>query len=807
MTTSNPSGPQTLTKLRSQSSYTASQITEAVLFSSALKHYINLDYSHGPSLHQLRNSAWIEAGLATVLNTHSALEVCASWSQTARQILTTCFSACFSAESTALFAIGKFGSQELNLSSDVDLLIISREENTEHLKSLRKFQKILSEKTSLGFLFRVDFDLRPGGRSGSLIPTVDQFIDYYGNYGETWERLAFVRLTPIAGNIEIISEIESFAKKFSYRRHLDYTLLDDLKNLRSKIRQHYSPRSNESVWDLKLGVGAIRDVELFVHALQVIHGGKNLQLQVHSTGAAIQSLKVCKILPAKDCDFLETHYWQLRALENFVQAKNDEQTHLLEKTDSLPTWAQDLIRSLEDNFETCNRIVASLLGSSAAATSVQLPEDISSSQIWKEILEIEVLSRNKVRDEQSRIQFLNDFHETLQKQKGNIDKALLHLKEFIKSTRAKASFFALLNRNRELLDELAWLFGHSPYLSQILSSRPELMDSYVYRSQDLQKNDLSALLEQLVEKRLLGELINGSRYLEDRDVEILQANLTDIADEICLSLLEELKKEFPTDLQILALGKWGGKELGFRSDLDFILVTAEEPTEVDAKLARRFINRLTELRKGGNIYAIDMRLKPSGKAGPVVISYSQLCDYLKTESELWERQAYLKARWVAADNRNISNLLFNKTLSRANLQNLEKIREDLVRFAPNGWDLKYSEGGLLDIELFAQTYLLTNSIRPQGTSTLEFLSHAESISSLRNNYIQLRQFEQMFQLVATEGGAKLLINHESFQHLAMAFQMSGDELEKKLNVLFSENLQLLKRLDPRRNSKILVPEV
>src|SRR5690606_10953061 len=112
----------------------------------------------------------------------------------------------------------------------------------------------------------------------------------------------------------------------------------------------------------------------------------------------------------------------------------------------------------------------------------------------------------------------SDFYEVLIKQKGDTVKALQHLKAFIKSTRAKASFFTLLIRNRNLLEELAWLFGHSPYLSQILSSRPELIDSYVYRAQELQKEDLSLFLEQLVEKRLLGELISGSHYLEDRNV-------------------------------------------------------------------------------------------------------------------------------------------------------------------------------------------------------------------------------------------------------------------------------------------------
>ncbi|MBC7371315.1 MAG: glutamine-synthetase adenylyltransferase [Bdellovibrionaceae bacterium] len=792
-----------MTKLRTLASYSASEISEAKAFSPVLAHYLPFADPTNKSLQQKRTIAWIEAALATILNKNTAFEICTSWSHTANEILTSAFHEYFPEDPVMLFALGKLGSLELNLSSDVDILLVSKEESAPLLKSLRQFQKALSDRTAKGFIFRVDFDLRPGGRNGPLIPTIEQFLDYYGNYGETWERLAFVRLAAITGDQDIQSQASEFAKKFTFRKHLDYTLLDDLKNLRSKIRQHYSPRSSDSVWDLKLGIGGIRDVELFVHALQVIHGGKNANLQVRGTGQALKLLKDSKILPAADCDFLEAHYWRLRSLENLVQSKNDEQTHLYEKAMAVPEWASTIVSNLEEDLENCDRIVGSLLGVSSSPIAETSIKSSTTGEIWDEILKMDVLSRNKDRDEHARLQFLNEFFETLLKQKGDIDKALQHLKEFIKSTRAKASFFTLLVRNKNLMDELAWLFGHSPYLSQILSSRPELIDSYVYRSQDLQQGDLGLLLEQLVEKRLLGELINGSHYLEDRNVENLQVNLSDTADEICRSLLDELKKEFPSTMQILALGKWGGRELGFRSDLDFILVSEAEPNEVDSKLARRLINRLTELRKGGNIYAIDMRLKPSGKAGPMVISTEQLQDFFKSGAQAWERQVYLKSRWVTGTSQFDTHLILGAGLTTQDLLDLEKIRAELVRFVPEGWDLKYSEGGLLDIELFSQTYLLVNSVYVRSPNTLDFLAAIAGAQDLRLNYLRLRQYEQMLQLVSTEGGAKVLVNHESFQQLATAFQQTSAELKNTLDLLFSENLQLLKDLDPRRGTKIL----
>ena len=803
LTTINQSGPITLISLKPASSYTASEISGVEKFSPALTHYSGFQFSPNQHRHQARTAAWMAAALATITNSVDAKAVCESWSQTANALLKDVFLECFGNAPVALFALGKLGSQELNLSSDVDLLLIAEKDDPTHLKSLRQFQKVLSERTPRGFLFRVDFDLRPGGRQGPLIPTLDQFVDYYGNYGETWERLAFVRLSGIAGDADVIAQVAGFAKKFTYRKHLDYTLLEDLKNLRAKIRQHYSPQNNDVVWDLKLGVGGIRDVELFVHAMQVIHGGKNPKLQVTSTDQALTLLEEAKILPLADAVFLKDHYWQLRQLENFVQAQNDEQTHLLERKKPLPDWVRTLLLCLDQNLQRCDQVVSSLLGKASDKITFVSLQSASSQEVWQEILQIEVLSRNKERDEQARLQFLNEFHETLEKQKGDTEKALQHLKSFIKSTRAKASFFTLLVRNKSLMDELAWLFGHSPYLSQILSSRPELIDSYVYRSQELQKDDLAFLLEQLVEKRLLGELINGSHYLEDKNIEELQTNISATADEIATTLLTELKKEFPSEIEILCLGKWGGQELGFRSDLDFIFVTPDDPNENDGKIARRFINRLTETRKGGSIYAIDTRLKPSGKAGPFVISENQLLDYLNNEAQAWERQAYLKARWLNPSKPRLQSSLKDKPLTRTEIEELEKIRLGLVKFAPNSVDLKYTEGGMLDIELFSQAEILSKSLHIEGTSTRDFFSVIAGSELLQRNYVRLRQMEQMLQLVSTEGGAKLQLNHESFQQLAKALQQTPEILENELSLLISENLQALNQLDPRRRSKIL----
>lgn len=751
-----------------------------------------------------RNEIWSRAAQAAKENSQYPSVICRSWSDAADQLLQQAFNHCFHNQNIALFALGKLGSKELNLSSDVDLILISDEATSEALSGLRKFQKILQERTAQGFVFRLDFDLRPGGKQGPLIPTVDQFKDYYGNYGETWERLAFVRLRAIAGETKLIDEIQTFAKKFSFRKHLDFTLFEDLKTLRTKIQSHYWSRSQDNQIDLKLGVGGIRDVELFAHALQVVHGGKDPSLQVYGTTEALQLLAQKNLLPAAEANFLETHYWNLRRLENYVQALRDEQTHLLVLDETHPEFVMTAVQTLRAEMSKCDSIVRSLLGE--AVPQVSLEEELSAygletqeqQALWKEIIEQEVLSRNKTRDESSRKAFLLEFLETLKRQGGDIQRALLLLKDFIGSTRAKASFFSLLLREKSLLQEIAWLFGHSPYLSRILCSRPELLDSFVYRAQNSASEDLGQLLESLTEKRLLSEIINGSQFLEDKNLTPLLENLTSTADSIVLTLLNELKKEYPSDIRILALGKWGGRELGFRSDLDFIFVLPNEPSDPDFKLARRFISRLTEPHRGGSIYPIDMRLRPSGKAGPLVMPLSDLQTYLQDEAVPWERQAYLKARWIGEPLSSLSSLYLQKGLSSEDLQELNRIRQGLLK-NPNTVDLKYSEGGLVDLELAAQSVILEKKIAISETSTLSFIGKmGPSSPALAANYDRLRQIEQMLQLVASESLSELNLNDESFPRLATSLHLAPDQLMQEVSDILAANCVLLKNLDPRR---------
>jgi glutamate-ammonia-ligase adenylyltransferase len=755
-----------------------------------------------------RHRIWVRATLATCLDKASAADVCTFWSREAEDIVKEAWRLCgLSERPMALLALGKLGAEELNLSSDVDLIVVRQDGYEPEPARLREFQSILSDLTEFGFCLRVDFTLRPGGRAASAVPSVSEFENHYGYHGEMWERLAYVRMRVLAGPAALVEEIERFSRKFSFRRHLDYTLFDDLKALRAKIRAEKF-ESRPGVFHLKLGEGGIRDLELFVHALQVIHGGRNHILQTHSTDLAIRKIRELALLPEADCDFLLRTYWHLRDLENRLQGYDDQQGYLVDMDNGHPSLPDGFQVELRSECPRVSEIARSLLGDEV--DSSELPRSLDEQQSWlaeggfsKESLEetwpallaATALSRKSERDERARMTFLQGFVEKLAENKLDRDLGLSLLLDFVKAVRAKASFFTLLNRETRVRDALATLFSISPYLGSLLASRPELIDGFIFRKQAPPPEDIDALLEDLAERRLLAELIAANQYLADRDLRKLTMNLTSNADEICKALLENLRKEYgPSDLGLIALGKWGGRELGLRSDLDFIFVSpTTEPTEKDIKIARRFLSRISEPHRGGSIYSIDLRLRPSGNAGAILVSQESLGEYLDTKAAAWERQAYLRARPLIELSFHPGERGARRGLNDADKAELKMIRDKLFVEGTHGdLDLKLSLGGLADVEFTAQIALLARGEFSLDPSTYGMIQYLESFDAewktvgprLRDDYDFLRRIEQLYQLTTSQSGSKLRLKSAEFRRLALVLDQSPADLESCIRSAF-----------------------
>jgi [glutamine synthetase] adenylyltransferase / [glutamine synthetase]-adenylyl-L-tyrosine phosphorylase len=786
-----------------------------------LENYLKLLERPLPESFKLRHTDFIEAATANYFKKSTAEDVCKLWSQTADTIIKSKWQE-FGLDKApmAVFAVGKLGALELNLSSDVDLMFIAKDGANVEKRQLAAFISSLSQHTEFGFLFRVDVDLRPGGRLGPLVSSVSQFEDYYGNFGETWERLALIRLRPIFGNDQVIKSIQDLVPKFCFRKHLDYTLLEDLKNLRKKIQHHY-PEKGDKSFNLKLGIGGIRDIELFVHALQVIHGGRIPELRTRSTSEALAVLKKNNLLPERDVEFLHTSYWYYRYLENWIQSAHDQQTHMW--TSALTDNSKLIEDEIQTRSATVNKLVTSLLGE--AKSESEIPADIeaqitwlsqhgiaakSSQEAWRELISNHVLSRKTERDEQQRLLFLQTFVLELEKLKGDSELALSLLLDFSKATRAKATFFTLLNREPNLIKELAWLFSISPYLSQILIARPELIDSFFLKSHAPLSADLTEALDQLGDFKLLTELVSSSRFLTEKSIDYLTNSLSNAADTICKKILELTHEEIrESTLSILTMGKWAGLELGLRSDLDFVFVADNEVSDEDHKVARRIVNRLTQKNRGGSLYALDFRLRPSGNAGLIVVTKQQLEDYIKNTAKAWERQAYLKSRNLIGDLPTRTWAVSKKT-TEAEFVELAGIKEKLfIQNKPSHAehvDLKYAPGGMVDIEFLYQWTALKNQLTLPSANTIDCIRElveklpdwARWGRKFSENYQFLRTIEQLQQLVAMVPGSSLDLASSAFKKVSLLLQSDPEELAKKIKLTLSDNAKLVKDLDPNK---------
>jgi len=295
--------------------------------------------------------------------------------------------------------------------------------------------------------------------------------------------------------------------------------------------------------------------------------------------------------------------------------------------------------------------------------------------------------------------------------------------------------------------------------------------------------------------------------MKQQDLGSLSLSLGQTADNVCLEILGFLNETFSSRVNLIALGKWGSFELGLRSDLDFIFAIESNITANDHKVAKRFISSLTSSIKGGPLYSVDLRLRPSGNAGPLLVNIKNLQQYLKIESAVWERQSYLRARPLFESDIDLPNICTQRGLGNDDVVELRNIRKKI--FASQGKskdtiDIKRCPGGLLDIELCLQTLMLKNRCRVIRGSTISFADQlVKQISELKTPLLQLskyftyfRKLEQNYQLKSSYSTSDLKTNSDAFLTLSNNEDASPDEYSMHIQSELSKASEIIKTLDP-----------
>ncbi len=682
----------------------------------------------------------------------------------------------------AILALGKLGGGELNHSSDVDLLFLYSEEGqftpqfSYHEFFNRLGNKILetfSTPHPEGSLFRVDLRLRPEGSAGPLARSLESMENYYAGFGETWERLALIKTRGIAGSRELAYEFLRQHQPFIYPKSTTPDFLDEIANIKRRIeRDVVGPDKLER--DVKLGRGGIREIEFVVQALQLIHGAHHAFLQEASMLKALRALRQLDLLPRDEVLTLDKSYRFLRRVEHRLQIEGEQQTH-----------------TVPQEPEALRCLALSLRFSSAKDFTATLQERMRAVRpIFQRIISVTAVEPTKIsleifNDQKRAVKALADlaqsptsFHiaprtrQIFRKLRpvlvgwlakaADPDATLNQFVRFVEGYGLRSLFFELLVANPRLLELVVKTLDASRFGSELLIRRPQLLDDI---TRDPTFDEPRSIAENLRRLDSLGadaSNLDPVRAYRQRQLlriilrEVLGlaspaatfAELSDVAEACLLFTARLLGSE---QLTIVALGKFGGREISYGADLDVLFVGD------DIHCAQNLIVTMAQPSGEGNIWALDARLRPEGEKGALVCSLEPFQSYFANRAQPWELQALTRARAVSGPLRNEFMEIAKRAWRRASqdadlLTTIDSMLERIRRERGSGsdfLDLKTGTGGIIEAEFLVQALQMRENIwEPNWERAVDRLHDRgyrtdSDVADLKNAYGFLRRCESV----------------------------------------------------------------
>lgn len=763
-----------------------------------------------------------------------------------------------------VMALGKLGGRELNFSSDIDLLYLYEGEgacvkggvetsvsNEEfYTKVAETVTRALNERTGDGFLFRTDVRLRPEGAIGPLVRSASELEYYYSTAGQTWERLAMVKARPVAGSLELGAEVLESLHGFRYPRHPPPSLLEEVAAMKARSDAEIVGASALDR-DVKLGTGGIREIEFVAQSLQLLNAGRYPFLQTHSTEQALGLLARYGLMEASDAARLGETYWFLRRTEHRLQIREEEQTHLLPQdpaefaaiSASLGFGsAADFRAALKAKCGHAHALYADLFADRGIDvefeawwtffTTDRAPAPIAARIArWfgadpnaaDELRMFACGGRHVLITRELVVRFqhvagaFDGFLHELARPLGT----LARLARFAERYGTRRQFLGFCAENPKLFRVFSILCDRSEAVVELLCAHPEIIEE-VLRPEILHRRrnardldeDISAAsgapgftewLWLFVRAEQVRHAVGG--ILGNLEPEEIEAAMTGLADAVLRHLTRG------SGVLIVALGKFGGGELAFGSDLDLLFV-AKDGGEADAAHAVDAVR--DALGQGGPLgpaFALDLRLRPHGLAGPAATSVAALDAYHRPGAggQMWERQSLVRARVVAGPAPLAASfcafrdrLLYGAPASDEEIGEIRAMRariEKELGGGPPGAAFKAGAGGLADIEFLVQAFQLRSGhadpgLRVTGTrGALRALAAAGMVprgpaEHLRGNYEFLRRIETALRLDSNRAVSALPADTDECEALArwLGFPNAGLFMSEHLRRLSETRL-------------------
>lgn len=729
----------------------------------------------------------------------------------------------------SVIALGKHGGTDLNYYSDVDVIYIySGEGNTEKGISNREFfikvftdtTVYLTKRNLETVAWNVDLDLRPEGKKGLLAYSIPFLENYYWSVGRTWERHMLIKARHAAGDENITKEFLSIITPFVYRKSLSKDIIDEIFNMKKMIEEHSKPKNPDEI-DIKKCEGGIREIEFIVQVFQLLHGGYDVELRERETVKALRKITEKGLISKQNGEILENAYIFLRNLEHVIQLKNCVQTQIMslkkvsEYADKLGFKSdKEFLETFEYYRKEVKRIFNSLGGESIELSPLQ--HFVISKQ---EEEALNFLTQIGFKDSQWALNlidsiFKNENYALLpEKDKKILIDFLPTLEKYLKTCPDKESFLvnlvklftegniyrvliSAIQEKSKLVDFIIEVAQTSDYVSNIMAKDKEIIDLAFLTGrplgdrEDFEKElkiiNLENKVDALKKLKKVVEVLASLEYLAKikthspiARLKKLNNTITNLADFI----LENLYKiNEGKGFAIYGLGKLGSKEMNIGSDLDLIFVFKNEESKFNyLKIPQNIVKDLTSYTKEGQLYQLDLRLRPYGKAGELSPSLEFYKKYFENEARPWEVLAWIKSRFIYGDEEVkeafesiINNFLFNREISRDIKEDLLDMRlklEGLTKETENEIDIKLGKGGIADIEFMVQLYYLQTKQRK--TSILEGLLDLNP--DIVDDYIFLREVETRLRLVKGSSSSKISKFDKQTERIINSFNLNNND--------------------------------
>jgi glutamate-ammonia-ligase adenylyltransferase len=632
-----------------------------------------------------------------------------------------------------LISLGKLGGNELNYSSDVDLILFYDRERK--IGNNKYFSELLKESTELflnssadiygGLLYRIDFRLRPDGRNAPICRGTQEYLNYYESRGEDWERQMLIKAGYLSGSKSLYKKFMTYLTPFVYPSSLSTSPREQVLKMKAEIEKH-----NREIDNIKLLPGGIRDIEFAVQVLQMLNGGRIHAIRSGNTLAAIELLYANKLLDENERTTLTEAYIFYRKIEHYLQLMNDRQTHAIpeegEMLEKLSFYLGfDSVDKFRQKIDLTTKKVRKIYNSI-------LVEDESTAAVNDKFDKISF--ENKVRAEKD-FQFLKDGRsitgdrtfdfksiESFEKIENHIveylynssspDKTLTNFVRIIKQSAFPSIWY------NELLDKTFFKFlmnicEYSQYSIDLFAEDKNLRDFTLSRKvfMRIPKNELSKMDTRFIlyyfSVQITVELIDpikASRFLS----ELMIIKMKKLIENYSANT------DWEKDYFVAALGSLGTLSLTFYSDFDIVFLTRN--IKQHTFIEKRFQELLTKIKVELYPFTIDCRLRPEGKSSQLVWDINSASEYFRKRARIWEFQALTKIVFIAGNKR-----LF-KSFTKSTVKSLyrfdkEVIKQELVEMrkklalmhskgAVEFFDFKKSAGSQNDIEFIIQFFLL-----------------------------------------------------------------------------------------------------